>query len=281
MEHGDIIRLDYETWTLEPETLIETTDESLAKAEDIYDESRSYKPASVIVGEGHLIGGFDDALFDADVGEEKEITIEPKDAYGERDPKMVEIHSIREIQRLPDFRRRDLEPQVGMQITMKNRLGMITYMTASRVRVDFNHPFAGKTLRCKFTVRSKAETPEEVATAIIDIYYGSGDDFDIALSDDTMRIVTAERCKLDQKWLLKKLRIIADLTKNTDVDLIEFVERYETPKEEEEEGLGTEPPLPDLGGVEENEGDHGETEAEAESVPADIAVAEEEGVEEE
>ena len=83
--------------------LFDTTDESLAKKNDIHDERKSYTPLLVLIGEGRLVQGLETDLKKAKVGEKREIVIAPVDGYGERDTKLMQTESLQKIRRLnPD-----------------------------------------------------------------------------------------------------------------------------------------------------------------------------------
>ena len=48
-------------------------------------------PLTFVQGEGEILAGLERALYGMSIGDEKVITICPKDAYGDRDPKAREI----------------------------------------------------------------------------------------------------------------------------------------------------------------------------------------------
>ena len=86
MEEGTIVHVDYELYNGESGDLIETTREAVAKEHETHQEGRSYSPMVCVVGGGNLIPGFEAALADAKANKEIEVTIQPADAYGEKDP---------------------------------------------------------------------------------------------------------------------------------------------------------------------------------------------------
>ena len=110
MKKGDIIHIDYDAWIVEKNELFDTTKEALAKEKNIYNEKLIYKPLPIIVSAGNVVKGLDDNLLSAEVGKEYSVELKPIDGFGERNPKLVELHSIREILRLPEFRKGDKEP---------------------------------------------------------------------------------------------------------------------------------------------------------------------------
>lgn len=229
MEKGDIIYLEFECWISDQNRLFDTTDEQFAKDEGIYNEDKTYGPLPVIVGTGRVIKGLDNSLLEADVGKEYEVEIEPKDAYGERDPKLVEIVSMHE------FRRQKIEPVVGQQITIKNKQCTITGVFAGRVRVDYNHQLAGKKLRYKYKVLKKAESTEEKINAIIKLHYGRADEFKVELNDDEAEILLPDVSKYDLSWFNSKLRIVSDLRDYVNLRKVRFIEEYIKKEKVEEE----------------------------------------------
>lgn len=229
---GDVIRLEYDAWIEDTEEMFDTTSEEKAKENDIFNENASYAPISVLVGAGRIFEGLDDALEDAEVGVEQEIVIPPEKAAGQRDPKLVELHPLRE------FHRQDIDPRLGMEVNIKNRVGTIVAVTAGRVRVDFNRPLAGSTLKYRFTVVEKLESVEDRIKGILEMDYGTSEGFDVGIEGDAYSIVMPDVCKYDQKWMMAKYRVVADLREAFGNVEVRFVESY--PKKEEEAEVPTE-----------------------------------------
>jgi FKBP-type peptidyl-prolyl cis-trans isomerase 2 len=185
-----------------------------------------------IVGHGRVIPGLDKSFLTAPVGEKASVTIQPADGAGERQPNMVEIFSIRELQK------QDVDPEPGMRVQIKNRIGTITNMTSGRVRVDFNDPLAGKVLKYDYTIHRKAQTREEKALGIIEADFGSAADFKASMKGETLELVLADLCKYDHRWFTLKYKVVSDLRQILGFDTINFVEQYvkkEEPKEEKAE----------------------------------------------
>ncbi|MCK4717995.1 MAG: peptidylprolyl isomerase [Thermoplasmata archaeon] len=237
MESKDVIRLEYELWAKETSELVDTTKEEVAQDEGRFDPDVKYEPMPTIVDAGKLLPLMDKDLLKAKVGKEREVEIPAEEAYGKRDPKQVELHSIHEILRLPEFKKKDEVPQVGMDITLKGKKGMIISMTSGRVRVDFNHPMAGKTLVYKYKVVSKADTPEDKVAWIIEANYAKGGDFKTEVKKDEAEIILPDVCKYDDGWFLSKYRVVSDLRDVLSLTSIRFVEEY-VKKEEEKDGEG-------------------------------------------
>ncbi len=232
MEEGDLVYVDYNVWILpedegDEKILFETTDEAKAQEEEIFDEDAHYGPRVIELGRGNIMEGFEEDLLEAEVEEERSVEVPPEKAVGQRDAGKIELFSRRELER------RGFDVTVGEEVNIDDRSGRIIQTTAGRVRVDFNHPLAGETLRFEYTVRSKAETTEEVVQAILDMDYGHAD-FEIDLEDDVLEVILPDECKYGQGWFVVKYQIVGDLRRHTEIKNIRFVEEYEGKKEPEE-----------------------------------------------
>ncbi len=230
MEKGEIIQLEFEGWISGTEELFDTTDEDLAREHEIHDEERTYGPVYTVVGVGRLVKGLDDHILQADLEKEYEVEIPPEEGYGERDPKNVETHSMREMTRLK------VEPEIGKEVVIRNRQGWISGIFAGRVRIDFNHKLAGKTLRYHYKISGRAETPEEKARAIIAMDYGREDEFEIELEDEgEVTLTLPDVCKYDPNWTLSKLRLVNDLREHAAMSTVVMREVYVKKEAAEEE----------------------------------------------
>ncbi|HEX9907047.1 MAG TPA: peptidylprolyl isomerase [Thermoplasmata archaeon] len=226
---GDIVLADFDGWMQESNELFDTTSEALAKENNIYNEKMVYGPQPLIVGKGRLFPGFDEAILKAEVGKEHEVVLPSEKAAGPRDPKLVELHPLRE------FVKQEIEPRVGLEVTVKNRQAIITAVTAGRVRLDFNNRLAGKTLKYKFKVVEKPSDPTEITKLLLKMAYGTADGFEIEHHGKNYKIKLADACKYDQRWLLAKYRLVSDLREVAGAETISFIEEYTKPEKKEAE----------------------------------------------
>ena len=102
------------------------------------------------IGAKQIIPGFENAIIGMKKGEEKNIKLQPSEAYGDVNPQL-----FKKIERehLP----KDQEPQVDMILAINLPNGMqvpavITEITPKDVTINLNHPLAGKTLNFKIKV---------------------------------------------------------------------------------------------------------------------------------
>jgi FKBP-type peptidyl-prolyl cis-trans isomerase 2 len=133
VEKGDKVQIEY-TGTLDNGNVFDTSE-------------KHGKPLEFEVGSGDVIPGFDSAVMGMEEGEEKDITIEPKDAYGVRNGDLV-----KKIPRsnLPQ----DQVPKVGMVLAVgfpdgRQLPAKIIEVDDVDVSVDMNHPLAERTLHFK------------------------------------------------------------------------------------------------------------------------------------
>ena len=238
IEKGDIVYLEIDSWILNADgtkKLHDTTHQELAKQEKVFDEKRAYSEVPVIVGHARLAKGLEDEFIGKTVGTEGEVMVPPEKGAGPRDPKLVATKSIRE------FVKMEVEPEIGMPVVIGGRRGYVSAVTAGRVRVDFNNPLAGKTLQYKYKITKKAETLNDKVLGLIEMDYGLGERFKVTVSGDEADVVIPDLCKTDERWLVSKFRIVADMREMNLLKKIRFVEEYEKKEEKKEETKPEEP----------------------------------------
>jgi peptidylprolyl isomerase len=111
----------------------------------VFDSSRDRDPLEFTLGQGQLIPGFEEAVIGMEEGDSTTVDIASEDAYGERrDDLELEVSKSD----LPD----NIDPQVGMQLQMQQQENgqaipvQITAVEDETVKLDANHPLAGKDL---------------------------------------------------------------------------------------------------------------------------------------
>ncbi|MEN3040834.1 MAG: peptidylprolyl isomerase [Bacteroidia bacterium] len=117
----------------------------------LFDESgrllyESEEPLEFVVGEGDILPAFEEAILDMEVGEKKTFTLSPEEAYGPYQEDWVFRLSRQQIVGHSE------EPiQPGQLLTLRTPEGEEIYVYVVEVdedsiRVDANHPLAGKSL---------------------------------------------------------------------------------------------------------------------------------------
>lgn len=109
-----------------------------------FDSSRGREPLEFTLGSGNVIPGFENAISGMSAGEQKTVTIPCTEAYGPHNAEMVQDVPREAI---PD----DIDLQQGMVLNAQGPNGQTLSFTVvsfdeSQVKVDGNHPLAGKDL---------------------------------------------------------------------------------------------------------------------------------------
>ncbi len=110
----------------------------------VFDSSEGRPPLEVVLGSGHVIQGFDEALTGMVVGEKKTVVIPVEKAYGEYDPDKVMEVPIEQVP--PDF-----SPEIGQKLEVGGVNGEIVLVVVreisdTHIYLDANPPLAGEEL---------------------------------------------------------------------------------------------------------------------------------------
>ena len=248
--NGDLIRVEYDLWaeTGDRSELVDTTHESVAREANLnVPAGFTWGPRAHLVGGEYFPAGVETALVGLTVNQEVEKEFAPQEAFGERDPKLIELFSMHEIQRLPEMRRDDAELDIGTVLNIRGRRGRVVTLTAARVRVDFNPAFAGRKVRGKFKVVEKIESPVEQVRALVDLTYGHGPDFGVEVHQGVVTLKVPDRSKFDLSWAASKPRVIDRIRAQLKPKSIRLIEEFVTPvtKEKSTEAPAAETPAPE------------------------------------
>ena len=113
--------------------------------DQVIDSTFDKAPATLIVGDGNLPGGFEGLLIGLEAGAKDTFVISPENAFAQPNP-----NNIQTMKR-SDFAA-DMELEVGMVVSFADANqaelpGVIQTVEDNLVQVDFNHPLAGKELK--------------------------------------------------------------------------------------------------------------------------------------
>lgn len=202
MEEGDFVYIDYTGRIKETNEVFDSTSEEVAKREGIYNSKVRYRPIPVIIGDNFLIPGLDEELRKMKVGEKKKVLIPYEKAFGARDPNLIKLIPESE------FEKRNITPKVGMMVNVSGISGRIVSISGGRVRVDFNHPLAGKNLEYEIEIKEKVEDRERKIKCIVTYFTGIEEDrIKVSLTEKEVEIETEEDIPTEVK------RIIAEKIK--------------------------------------------------------------------
>ena len=221
MERGDIVKVSYSGYV--DGKLFDTTDEELAKREGIYNPRITYGPVTVIVGQGMLIPGLDEALLEMEVGEEKELELPPEKAFGKRDPSKIRLVPLRE------FKKHGITPVVGMPVTINNQVGRVVSVNGGRVLVDFNHELAGKTVRYTLKVEEVVKEPEGIVKELLKLFIPNlnMEEVKVEVGEKEVSVTLPGEMLIPIKeiGILKKV-VANEILKRLDVERVLFTEEF-------------------------------------------------------
>ena len=169
MKSGDFVYIEYTAKVSDSGEIFDTTKEDVAKKEGIFNERIKYGPLPIIIDAGFTIAGLNDAIKEMNVGEKKKVLIPPEKAFGERNEELVRL--------IPEarFKEQGVDVIPGSYVMVNNLRGKIISVDGGRVKVDFNHPLAGKTLEYDIEIVKKIEDKEEKVKAIVNYFTGLED----------------------------------------------------------------------------------------------------------
>jgi FKBP-type peptidyl-prolyl cis-trans isomerase SlyD len=125
----------------------------------VLDSSTGREPLAYLHGSGNIIPGLESALDGKREGDQLNVTIPPDQAYGHKDPKLV--------QQVPRsaFGEQQQQVQPGMQFQANTNAGprvlTVVDVQGESVTIDANHPLAGVTLNFDVTVREVRNATEQ------------------------------------------------------------------------------------------------------------------------
>jgi FKBP-type peptidyl-prolyl cis-trans isomerase 2 len=163
MKKGDFVRVNY-VGRLESGEIFDLTDEAMAKKEGVHNQKVKYKPIPIIIGEKFLIKGLEDSVIKMKIGEKINVEIKPQDGFGERNAGLVKIIP-RKV-----FKNERVDPKPGMIVDFAGTKGRIQSVDAGRIRVDFNNPLAGKTLKYDLELVEVIEGVENKIKSIFEFF---------------------------------------------------------------------------------------------------------------
>ncbi len=142
--------------------VVVSIDYTLTVDGEVVDSTEGDAPLNFLQGHQNIIPGLERELAGMKVGDSKKVTVTPAEAYGEVDPEnIIDVPRDEFPSEIP------LEP--GTELEVKNADGEVLSATINEVngdtvKLDFNHPLAGKSLSFDVTIVDlRTATEEELA----------------------------------------------------------------------------------------------------------------------
>ncbi|HIJ99933.1 TPA: peptidylprolyl isomerase [archaeon] len=202
---GDFITIDYIARVKDTGQIFDLTNEETAKKEKIYREGDEYKPATVVVGAGHVLKGLDGQLEGLEIGKKTRLEVNSDEAFGPRNPELSTLVP-RNI-----FKKQKVEPFPGLPVNIGGQHGIVQTVSGGRVRVDFNHPLAGKNLEYELTILKKVTDKKEQIKSLFKYHLpkSSPEDLGIQIKEKIIEITTPQNDEQTRRFINLTKDIIA------------------------------------------------------------------------
>ena len=199
MKLGKFVKIKY-TGKLENGEIFDSTDPKVVE--------EAHGPVTIILGAGHVIKGLEKELLEMKIGEERNIKIEPKDGFGERDSKNLKFYKTKQ------FLKEQIRPYPGMRLTLDGRMATIKSVSSGRVLVDFNHLLAGRKLEYTLKLVEEVKDKTKQISGLLKFHFGK--DIEFKTKEDTIELV-------DVPQFYRK-RLTDELKTYTDFKNVRFID---------------------------------------------------------
>jgi len=208
--------------------VFDTTSEKTAKEAQLYRENAIFKPIPVVIGNGDLLKGLDDALKEMKEKETKTIKLSPQEAFGERKPELIVVVPLQE------FRNRKIQPVPGLVVDLNGQYGKVQTVSGGRVRVDFNNDLAGKEVEYEITINREVKDVNEKVALMTEKFFPLKKEKAIPkLEKDVLKLKLPKELAQQIAPLIEPFSKVIKET-IPEIKKVEIVESFETKKEEKE-----------------------------------------------
>jgi FKBP-type peptidyl-prolyl cis-trans isomerase SlyD len=176
----DFIEIEYTGKIKEDNIIFDTTDEKTAKENNLHSHG-GFGPVVICVGEEQVLKGIDKYLEGKETEKEYDININPEDAFGNKDAKLIQLIPTNK------FKQQNIQPMPGVQVNIDGMVGIVKTVSGGRTLVDFNHPLAGKELSYHVKANKKVVDDKEKLRGHIKLSLGL-DDFSSEITEGNAKI---------------------------------------------------------------------------------------------
>lgn len=206
IQKNDFVEIEYTGKLKETGSIFDTTDEALAKKEEIYSAKTKYGPLTVCIGQQNLVQGLDNALIGKEIGKELEISLVPEEAFGKKNAKMIQLIPTKK------FMQQGINPLPGLQVNIDGIMGLVKKTGGGRTMVDFNHPLAGQEIVYKVKVNKKVDNPEQKIKSILELLLNAKD-VQVKMNNDIAEVKFKNSDKIPEQIKNEIIKKIKELVK--------------------------------------------------------------------
>ena len=222
MKSGEFVLIDYIGKVKDTNEIFDITKEDVAKKEGIYKKEFRYGPVPIIVDAEFVLPGLNESVKGMEIKQKKTVELIPEKAFGKRSEELIKL--IPETQ----FHAQGIEPEVGSYITINKLRGKVMSIDGGRVRLDFNHPLAGKTLVYEIEVVGIISENSEKVKAVVYYFIGvPNEDVKTEVKDKEVEISFTKKFDVATE---AKQTIADTIIKWTEIEKVKFVDVFEKTK---------------------------------------------------
>jgi len=222
MKTGEFVLIDYVGKVKDTNEIFDITKEDVAKKEGVYKKEFRYGPVPIIVDAEFVLPGLNESVKGMEIKQKKTVELTPERAFGKRSEELIKL--IPETQ----FHAQGIEPEVGSYITINKLRGKVMSIDGGRVRLDFNHPLAGKTLVYEIEVVGIISENSEKVKAVV--YYFIGVPNEIVITEIKGKEVEISFTKKIDILTEAKQTIADTIIKWTEIEKVKFTDVFEKTK---------------------------------------------------
>lgn len=172
LEKGDFIEIEF-TGRLKENNQIFDSNVKADLEEANLETKKQLEPFIYSLGSKMFLDKIDETLIGKDENFQDEISLTPKEGFGERNPSKIKIVPFRL------FKENKLNPIPGATLNFDGQMGKIISANGGRILVDFNHPLAGKDLIYKIKIIKKITDKEVQVKSINKFLFNQEFEFQI------------------------------------------------------------------------------------------------------
>jgi peptidylprolyl isomerase len=222
-----MVYLDFTASTKGDDIIFDTTHLEVAKEEGLFRENDRYEPALVVVGWNWLLAAVEEELVGLKIGESKTIEVPPEKGAGVRDP--TKIKKIAKVK----LSKHGARGYKGEEIKFGNERGIVTADLGRTVRVDFNSPFAGKTLVYDVIIREIVSDKTEKLKAVLHrrIPGIPEDRYDVTMKKKVVTVELPQETRYIENIQYGEIGIASDILKaDDDIEEVRIVTSFKRPE---------------------------------------------------
>lgn len=173
LKKSDFIEIEFTGKTQEGEIFDSNIKEDLEKS-NLDSEKIQAKPFVFSLGHGMFLQGIDDFLIGkSDEPNSYDVKLEPKKAFGKRNPKQIQMIPM------SVFKEHNINPSRGAMFHFDGKVAKVVSVSGGRVLVDFNNPLAGKNVEYKIKVLRKINKKEDKINTLNEFFFRKQPKFEL------------------------------------------------------------------------------------------------------